>query len=61
MNKHTLEAVVSIQLPVDRVGVPFYMYSTPEQDGAIISFYTCSCGEQFGQWDEANAHYLEAK
>ena len=56
---HDMQAHVNIILPVDLEGTPFYLYSTPQQDGAEVDFYVCSCGEQFGQWEDAQNHRLE--
>lgn len=54
--EHDIQAVVTLTLPVDREGTPFYLYSTPQQDGMNLEFYPCSCGEQFGQFDDAVEH-----
>lgn len=53
---HAMEAVLTIQLPIDSNGEAFYMYKTPTEDSANIEFYVCSCGEQFGQFNDAQAH-----
>ena len=55
---HDMQALVSIILPVDLEGTPFYLYSNPQQDGAEITFYVCSCGEQFTHWEDAQNHKL---
>lgn len=60
--KGDLQALMTLLLPVDLEGSPFWLDKNPmHADQATIEFYACdSCLEQFSNWDDAIAH-LEAK
>jgi len=59
--KSDLRALVTLSLPVDLLGEPFYMDRSPtREEGYQIEFYHCTnCGEQFHGFDSAEEHWSE--
>lgn len=56
-NAPDVEAFLTIQLPIDDNGQPYFEYSDPLSHAADVELYACNnCLEQFSRWEEAKKH-----
>lgn len=62
MEHESITAVVIVQLPVDLEGTPFTLSSNIMHGDHYphIDFYSCSCGEQFNKYEDAQEHRNES-